>query len=147
MAAIDTWEQKLLTGVSITLTVLGTIGGALVCWQLWDSTVVVPGYWTLLLTVSALTALPLFATVVQLGRTWVKPTSSKLAKKWFVTAMIAAAAATVTEVLLCLYQVAITPSSGANPNDLVLLATTLPAGATVGAATFGVAATILDKIN
>jgi len=126
---------------------LGVVAGVLVCWQLWGGTVVTAGFWTLLLTVSALTALPLFATTTQLGRTWVKKSSGVIAKQVYVLAMLAAATATLTEVALSLYQVAVTGSGGANPNDLVLLLTTIPAGATVGAATFGVAATILDKIN
>ncbi len=105
------------------------------------------GYWTLLLTVSALTALPLFATTTQLGRTWVKGTSDRLAKVLFAMAMLIAATATLTEIALSLYQVAITSSSGSDPNDAVLLLTTVPAGATVGAAAFGVAVTILDKID
>lgn len=39
--------------------------------------------------------------------------------------MLVAASATLTEVALSLYQVAITGSGGANPNDLVLLLTTI----------------------
>jgi hypothetical protein len=144
---IDPTEQLILLIVALTMTSLGVVAGALVCWQLWGGTVVTSGFWTLLLTVSALTALPLFATTTQLGRTWVKKSSRSILKAAYVLAMLVAATATLTEVALSLYQVAVTGSGGANPNDLVLLLTTVPAGATVGAATFGVAATILDKIN
>jgi hypothetical protein len=147
LEAIDHSEQLILLIVAVTMTILGVAAGALICWQLWGATVVTAGFWTLLLTVSALTALPLFATTTQLGRTWVKKNSGVIAKQVYVLAMLVAATATLTEVALSLYQVAITGSGGANPNDFVLLLTTIPAGATVGAATFGVAATILDKID
>lgn len=147
LGEIDRTEQLILLIVALTMTTLGVVAGALICWQLWGTTVVTAGFWTLLLTVSALTALPLFATTTQLGRTWVKKDSGVIAKQVYVLAMLVAATATLTEVALSLYQVAITGSGGANPNDLVLLLTTIPAGATVGAATFGVAATILDKID
>jgi hypothetical protein len=143
---IDSFERTVLTIVALSTTAIGTVGGAALCWQLWGDAVVQSGFWTSLLTVSALTALPLFAATTHLGRLWVKTGSPFSAKVVYVAAMIAAASATLVEVVLCLYEIAVTGGSG-DPHDLVILLTTVPVGATVGAAVFGIAATILDKID
>jgi len=143
---IDDDERKTLTSVGVLSTVGGGLGGLLLALQLDDGRTVQAGFWTTLLTVSALSALPLVATTTQLTRLWVKSSSPIWKSGWVLLPMLGAASVTLVVIVLCLYQVAVTGGSG-NPSDLVVFLTTVPAGATAGAAVFGIAAAILDKLD
>ena len=143
--AIDNDERRVLTIVAVLSTLGGLFGGILLCLMLDGDRSVQSGFWTALLTVSALSALPLVAMTTHVARLWASsssPTWLSLAP----LAMIAAAAVALVEIVLCLYQLGVTSGAG-DPSDVVVALTTIPAGATVGAAVFGVAAAILDKID
>jgi hypothetical protein len=145
-AAIDRDERRVLTVLGLLSALGGTLGGLLLAVQLDEGTKVQATFWTTLLTVSALSALPLVATTTQMTRLWVPSASSTWRSGWVILPMLAAAGVTLVEIVLCLYQVAVTDKAG-DASDLVVYLTTVAAGATLGAAVFGVAAAILDKID
>jgi hypothetical protein len=146
MTDIDPAEKRTLTWLGVLSTTGGALGGFLLALQLDEDRVVQSGFWTTLLTVSVLSALPLVATVTQLTRLWVSSASTVWKSGWVLPPMLGAAAVTLVAIVLCLYQVAVT-SGASDPADVVVYMTVVAVGATVGAAVFGIAAAILDKLD
>jgi hypothetical protein len=144
---IDSSERAVLTIVAVLASLGGLIGGLGLALTLDGRTVVQATFWTTLLTVSAVAALPLVATATGLARLWKPARTGNVA---FVSlaplVMLGAAAISLVEIVVCLHQIAITDKLG-DPNDLAVYLTTIPAGLTLGAAVFGVAWAMLDKMD
>lgn len=141
---IDTGKRLVLTNLAVWATFGGLLGGIFLAMQLDDKRVVQDGLWTALLSVAALSALPLVATTTQVIRMWARRTwSGWNASALVVIPMLAAAGVTLLSAVLCLYEIAVT-SGSSNPNDLVIWLTVPIVFASAGAAVFGVAAAILD---
>jgi hypothetical protein len=145
-SVIDDDEKRTLTWLGVLSMAGGALGGFFLALQLDESRVVQSGFWTTLLTVSALSALPLVATVTQLTRLWVSSASPVWKSGWVLLPMLGAAGITLVVIVLCLYQVAVTGGAG-DPADLVVYVTVVPVGGTAGAAVFGIAAAILEKLD
>jgi hypothetical protein len=143
--AIDDNERYVLTLVGVFAMAGGALGGLLLATQLDGGRSVDSGFWTALLAVAAVSALPLVATTTQIARLWA-PASSVSFTSLAPLLMLGATAVSLVVVILCLYEVAVASGTG-DPNDIVVYLTTVPVGATVGAAVVGVAAAILDKID
>jgi hypothetical protein len=143
---IDENERKTLTYLGVLSILGGALGGLLLATQLDGSRPVQAGFWAALLTVSAVSALPLVATTIQLTRLWVKSDSGVWRAGWVLVPMLGSTALALVLIVLCLYEIGLIGGSG-DPADVVLYLTTVLAGATAGAAVFGVAAAILDKLD
>lgn len=142
---IDRPKRKVLTVLAVCAMLGGLLGGLFLAMQLAHSHSVETGFWTALLTVSALSAFPLVATSTQVVRLWLRPTwNSWDSSMLILMPMLAAAGLSLIAIVLCLYEIAVTSGSG-DPNDLVIFVATPIVGAIAGAAVFGVAAAILDK--
>jgi hypothetical protein len=111
----------------------GLLGGLFLAMRLAHSHSVETGFWTALLTVSALSAFPLVATSTQVVRLWLPTTWSSWDSILVLIPMLAAAGLTLIAILLCLYEIAVTIGSG-DPNDLVILLAEPIVRATAGAA-------------
>ena len=140
---IDSSERAVLTIVAVLASLGGLIGGLGLALTLDGKTVVQATFWTTLLTVSAVAALPLVATATGVARLW---TGNVAFRSLAPLVMLGAAAISLVEIVVCLHQIAITDKVG-DPNDLAVYLTTIPAGLTLGAAVFGVAWAILDKMD
>ena len=145
VAEIDDSERGVITCVGIASVVIGLVGGFVLFRQLDGSATVQSGYWSTLLTLSALSALPLVAMTTYVCRLWFG-TGTAAWKLVSPQLVLIAVGVSLVGIVLCVYQVSVTSGSG-NPNDWVLGFATLPAGAALGAAVFGVAAAVVDKID
>lgn len=143
---IDEGERFVITIVGLFSMAGGAVGGIVLATQLAGDRVVQAGFWSALLGVAAISTLPLVATTTQLFRLWFPSTWTAWTAGWVVLPMLAAAALGLVTIVLCLYQQAVTSGSG-NPSEWVVYTAIPFVGLIAGAAVFGVAAGILDKIN
>jgi hypothetical protein len=142
---VDEAEKRVVTIVGIVGVVLGVAGGLVLFVQLSGGAAVSAAFWTTLLSLSALSALPLVAMTTYVCRLWF----GTHAWAWkYVSPLIVSLAVllSLVGIVLCVYEVAVT-SGSSNPHDGVLFVTTLEAGAALGAAVFGVAYAVVDKIG
>jgi len=160
-------ERKLL-GVFTFLGVLivGPLAGAVLALNLEDE-VLLPAYWSTLLTVQGVSALPLVAIAALVSRTLVvdptqpnplnppgpssQPKTPFWAKSILLLTLLALMAA-VAVVMLCLFQIALTSAPTADapgepPNQGVLWVTSIGAAMTICAVAAAVLAVALDKID
>jgi hypothetical protein len=142
---VDKPEKVVVTIVGIVGVVIGVAGGVALYSQLGGGAAVQSAFWTTLLTLSALSALPLVAMTTYICRLWLG------SDDWgwkYVSPLIVSLAVllSLVGIVLCVYEVAVT-SGSTNPHDGVLFVTTLEAGAALGAAVFGVAYAVVDKID
>lgn len=144
--SIDKGERFVLTVVGLFSMIGGAVGGIALATQLAGDRTVQAGFWSALLGVAAISTLPLVATTTQLFRLWFKSTWTAWTAGWVVLPMLAAAALGLVTIVLCLYQQAVTSGAG-NPSEWVVYTAIPLVGLIAGAAVFGVAAGILDKIN
>jgi hypothetical protein len=144
---IEPDERVPLIVVGVLSMLGGALGGLLLYWRLDGDVKVQAGFWTAMLTVAALSALPLVATTTHIARLLKNPTPGATSYTALAPIfMLAAAAATLVAVVVCLYQIAMT-SGASDPSDLVLACATIIIGTSAGAAVYGVAAAILDKLD
>ena len=142
---VDKPEKVVVTIVGIVGVVIGVAGGVALFSQLGGGAAVQSAYWTTLLTLSALSALPLVAMTTYICRLWFG------SKNWgwkYVSPLIVSLAVllSLVGIVLCVYEVAVT-SGSTNPHDVALFVATVEAGAALGAAVFGVAYAVVDKID
>jgi hypothetical protein len=145
-STIDEGERFVLTVVGVGSMIGGAAGGIVLATQLDGDRTVQAGFWSALLGVAAISTLPLVATTTQLFRLWFKSTWLAWTAGWVVIPMLGAAALGLTTIVLCLYQQAVTSGAG-NPSEYVVYTAIPFVGLIAGAAVFGVAAGVLDKIN
>jgi hypothetical protein len=142
---VDTSERGVITIVGIVGVILGVVGGWALFRELDGTRAVESAYWTTLVTISALSALPLVAMATYTCRLWF---GTGTRAWWLVSPIIVSLAILVSLVgiVLCVYEIAVT-SGSSDPHDGVLLVATLVAAAALGATVFAVAFAIVDKID
>jgi hypothetical protein len=136
-------EYTFLSGVAGVIAVIGLVGGLILGLTLAGDDVIQSTYWTQLLTVSGISALPLIAVAVRLPRAsggtgWERPAR---------ISVFLAFPLVVGIIVLCLDRVAVTPKDGANPPDAFPIVTGIGIGLILAAIAIGVAADVLDKID
>jgi hypothetical protein len=136
-------EYRFLASLVWVFLFGGFLGGLVLGLSLGGDEVIQSSYWTQLLTVSGVAALPLVAIAVRLPRAsgttgWEKPAR---------IAVFCAFPLVLAEIVLCLNRVAVTPKDGANPGDFFPIASGVGVGLILAAVAVGVAADVLDKID
>ena len=129
----------------------GAVAGAILANQL-DGRSLTTTYWQQVLTLTGVAALPLVAFFALVPRQWaakgtVQNPSTPFWSMVIPWVLLLAFAAAVAVILLCVYQIAVTPSTGAVPNEGILFLTATGAGATLGAVATGLVAAALDKVD
>ncbi len=141
--AIDPVEHKFLAYFIVVALLVGLVGGIALALSLTGDQVVQGSYWSELLKVVGVAALPLVALAVRFPRTSGKATWSKSARKLVLVAFPIA----LGTIGLCLNRVAETPKDGADAPDLLLYLSGAGAGLVLAAVAVGVAADVLDKVD
>ena len=142
---VDDRERGVVTIVGIVGVILGVLGGFALFRELDGGTGVQSAFWTTLLTLSALSALPLVAMTTYICRLWFG-SGTRAWRSLSPVIVSLAVLVSLVGIVLCVYEIAVTGGSG-DPHDGVLFFATLEAGAALGAAVFGVAFAVVDKID
>ena len=141
--AIEPGEYRFLNGIDLAVVVVGVGLGVVLGISLSGSKAVQGSYWSELLKVAGVSALPLVAIAVRLPRAsgntgWEKPAR---------LLVFVAFPLVVGTIVLCLNRIAVTPKDGVNPADWLLIASGAATGLILAAVAVGVAADVLDKID
>ena len=142
---VDPSERGVVTIVGIVGVILGILGGLALFRELDGDAIVQSAYWTTLVTLSALSALPLAAMTTYICRLWFG-TGTRAWRSLSPIIVSLAVLVSLVGIVLCVYEIAVTSGSG-DPHDGVLMIATLEAGAALGAAVFGVAFAVVDQID
>lgn len=128
---------------------VGPVVGVILASSLEDDTLL-PAYWTNLLTVQGVAALPLVAIAALASRGLVKEPKESQSVRWarFVLLVTTLAVVIAVSVIaMCLQQIALTPMTGRVAEDFVLYATAIGATSTICAIGAGLLGVALDKID
>jgi hypothetical protein len=146
-------EYKFLTVMAAVVAVVGLLGGLLLGFSLTgksvldvslsDGTTVMQSYWSELLKVAGVSALPLVAIAVRIPRAGSGTGWQPLARGLVFIAFPVA----IGTIAICLNRVGVTPKDGANPPDALLYLTGAGTGLILAAVALGAAADVLDKID
>jgi hypothetical protein len=137
-------EYRFLSGiVPFFVVVVGLVGGIALATNLDQTQVVQQSYWSELLKVAGVSALPLVAVAVRLPRASKKTNWEKPAR---ILVFIAFPVALLT-IGICLYEVATTDKNGVDPGDFLVWVSAIGTGLILAAVAIGVMADVLDKID
>lgn len=140
---IDPGEYKFLSAMAFVVVAVGLAGGVALAASLDGSKVLQSAYWSEVLKVAGLSAVPLVAIAVRLPRAsgstgWERPAR---------VMVFLAFPLVVGTIGICINRLAQMPKDGADPSDTLLYITSIGLGLTLAAVAVGVTADVLDKID
>ena len=140
-------ERWPLISLGLAAMAVGMLGGVILFKSLDHADKVQAGYWTTMLTVAAIPALPLVSVTTYIFRLTKPRGEPGKAFMWLAAAVtLLAAAISLAAIIMIAYEVAVT-SGSSDPHDIPLAFTAIVVGTASGASVFGVAAAVLDKID
>lgn len=106
-------------------------------------------YWDKLLTITGVSALPIVAVAVLVLRAQMTDRDSAIGRlgSRILVGATCALLVVLAVVMICLYEIVMTPALGRKPGTLPLWVATLGAALTIGSVGVSVAAAALDKID
>jgi hypothetical protein len=155
--AVDHFERKVLVAFAVGAVLIGVGSSVVLAAKLDDRTTIPTDYWKTVLTIAGVSALPIVAMAVLVVRASMQSLSPL--GPWGVAIVIGgmvAFAATMSVILICLFQIvaaADTPvnpmmnSTPAAPDRWVIWVATVGTGITLAGAAVGVAASALNTID